>query len=78
MTKDYYREARAIARMMHSEGHFDWANRLEASIEEGATVTEILMMLRWNLSEFWALGLGSSELNGLTHDLDCAIDAALQ
>jgi hypothetical protein len=45
--RDYYEEARQLARCLAEEGFRNWAEELEAAITAGFTATEILMGLRW-------------------------------
>jgi hypothetical protein len=49
VTRDYYAESRALGVDLWEAGFKDWADRIDTAIEGGAT--EILMRLRWTLSE---------------------------
>lgn len=51
MSIDYYAEAKAIAQILASRGLGTEAASLLDAIESGSTATEILMALRWRLSE---------------------------
>lgn len=48
---DHYTAARDVISRLKAEGHAADASKLQAAIEEGATGTEILMALRFHLSE---------------------------
>ncbi len=51
MNFDYVNEGRSIAKELFSLGLEDWQQRIEEVIDFGSTGTEILMGVRWNLSE---------------------------
>ena len=51
MSKDLYAEASALAGNLADAGHSEWERRIHNAIAGGATATEILMALRWTLSE---------------------------
>lgn len=48
---DYYQEAKEIAGLLKRNGERKWADKIIESIEAGATGTEILMGVRWNIQE---------------------------
>jgi len=49
---DFYAEAELIAQTFAANGLIKEAEALRDAIESGSTATEILMALRWRLSEF--------------------------
>ena len=49
MARDYYAEARGIARMLEQDGLTSEARVLVDAIDTGSTGTGILMALRWHL-----------------------------
>jgi hypothetical protein len=49
--RDYYADARALGAALRDHGLPEWAQRIDAVIEAGATGTEILMGLRWTLGQ---------------------------
>jgi hypothetical protein len=51
MGRDYYAEARALASRLSDSNYLDWSRSLTDAIDEGATGTEILMRLRWQLNQ---------------------------
>jgi hypothetical protein len=56
MSIDYYAEAEAIAQILAGHGLSTEATSLRDAIESGSTATEILMALRWRLSELVRTG----------------------
>jgi hypothetical protein len=62
MNYDYYAESRRLAAKLSDESLDDWALKILSAIEKGVTATEILMMLRWNLSNFLLARIGSDEV----------------
>lgn len=54
MARDLYNDAFELAEQVRDAGHPNWAVRLEDTIESGSTATEILMGLRWVISELLA------------------------
>ena len=57
MELDYYTEARLIADAIGDQGHAEMATTLRDAVEYGSTATEILMALRYHLSELVASGV---------------------
>ena len=49
MARDYYAEAREIARSLEQDGLTAEARALVDAVDTGSTGTEILMALRWHL-----------------------------
>jgi hypothetical protein len=47
---DPYQEARAIADTLDGNGKHEYADQLRSALVEGATGTEIYMILRWRLA----------------------------
>jgi hypothetical protein len=56
MEIDYYTEARLIADAIGDQGHAEIATTLRDAVEYGSTATEILMALRYHLTELIASG----------------------
>jgi hypothetical protein len=54
MARDYYAEGLEIAKLLREAGLVEWADRLVKTIGQGYTATEILMGLRWELSQLLA------------------------
>ena len=54
MARDYYREAADIADLLEAKGLAEDSSALRLAMESGATATEILMALRWQLRVFGA------------------------
>lgn len=77
MSYDYYTEAKKIAAILQEEGLSYWATQIISAMEEGATATEILMMLRWRLENFLASQSGSTNVIAYTELLHQKIDTAL-
>jgi hypothetical protein len=77
MNDDYYAQARQLAEALQDEGLNKWAREILSSLEEGATATEILMSLRWKLSNFLSAPSGSEEVVAGATRLYQKIDAAL-
>jgi hypothetical protein len=63
VTRDYYAESRGLGVDLWEAGYGCWSEKIDAIIDGGATSSEILMGLRWTLSE-----LGVKE-NSLPPDL---------
>ncbi len=80
VTRDYYGDARVIAVQLGEIGLDDWAAKIEHVLEGGATSSEILMGLRWNLRQLLADNPGglSDELSGSVAELADAIDGVLR
>ena len=57
MKVDYYTEARLIADAIGDQGHAEMATTLRDAVEYGSTATEILMALRYRLTELVASGV---------------------
>ena len=57
MEIDYYTEAGLIADAIEDQGHSVTATALRDAVEYGSTATEILMALRYRLTEFVASGI---------------------
>jgi RNase P/RNase MRP subunit POP5 len=75
---DYYAEARRVAAILETEGMVADANSLIEALEAGATATEILMALRWNLRRIQAsLTHMSAPAEKRVCELSQAIDKAL-
>ena len=51
MARDYYADSRALGVDLWEAGFKDWADRIDAVIEGGSTSSEILMGLRWTLTQ---------------------------
>ena len=51
MAYDYYSVARELAAKLKEEGHPEWEEKIVRVIEEGFSSTEILMGLKFALSE---------------------------
>jgi hypothetical protein len=78
MGRDYYAEARALAVRLNDVDHQSWSRALTDAIDEGATGTEILMRLRWQLDQLLAseVELKSdvrTEAKSLRNAIDCAL-----
>lgn len=58
---DYYAEAESIAQTLASHGLGAEATSLRDAIESGSTATEILMALRWRVSEMIRAGSAPDE-----------------
>ena len=54
MTRDLYADAQVLDNDMGEAGYPEWDRRIDDAIAAGATSTEILMALRWTLSELLA------------------------
>ena len=78
MSTDYYSEVRQIIAQLSSEGLSPEANALKEAMEAGATGTEILTRLRWELRQIDAatrpIGLNTKRK---IHELIIALDQAL-
>jgi len=78
MARDYYTEARGIARSLEKDGLIIEAQALIDAIDAGSTATEILNTLRWHLQRIDesnpAMGL---ETRCRIRDLRAAICGAL-
>lgn len=79
MTIDYYAEAREVARYLDEGGHATEARSVIESIETGATGTEILMALRWNLEQLERANLSlshdiRSRIRNLVNNISLIID----
>ena len=79
MSRDYYGDARVLAVELADVGLGQWASKLEDVIEAGATSSEILMGLRWNLRQLLEAAPTSlkGDLRTSTRELADAIDEAL-
>ncbi len=78
MTRDYYAEARDIAMLLEQAGLASDAASLVDAIEGGATATEILMALRWQLDRIEKLAaVTDAEIRRRLVDLGQAISTAL-
>lgn len=62
MPYDYYKAAEALAVSLESEGHYELGEKIRKVIDEGFSSTEILMRLRFTLSqtEFHNIELSST------------------
>ena len=74
--RDYYSEARQIASNMREDGYTDWADRIERSIAAGATSTEILMAIRFDMIELLASDIAMRDQSNII-DLIQALDELL-
>lgn len=78
MSRDYYSEARGLARQLEGAGIQGAPEALLQAIESGSTATEILMKLRWTLA-----GIRtdhprvSPAIDAALLDLETAISSAL-
>jgi hypothetical protein len=78
MARDYYADGAEIAERLREEHAFGWAERIDQSIDEGFTATEILMRLRNDLAALLAADLPIQRSTlALAQDLRAAIDSAL-
>jgi hypothetical protein len=78
MTRDYYAEARDIARSLEQNGLTAEARALVDAIDAGSTGTEILMALRWRLQRIDESNPKTSlQTRHRIRDLCAAIDIAL-
>ncbi len=76
--RDLYQEATELAVSLVEEGYGEWSRRIERSLSAGATATEILMALRWDLSQLRASGLvmsasNTERLRTLLDGLECIL-----
>lgn len=78
MTRDYYAESRALGVDLRMTGHKAWADKINTIIETGVTSSEILMGLRWTLSELCVKELSlSPDIKQRAESLRAEIDSAL-
>lgn len=78
MTRDYYAEAREIARCLEQDGLTAEALAVVDAIESGSTGTEILMALQWHLQRIEGSNPATSlQTRRRIRDLSAAIGAAL-
>jgi hypothetical protein len=75
---DHYSVAQQFAAQLRKEGKDLWATRIEDAIAAGATATEILMALRWNILQFISSGETCSQetrqlVDELLRELDCVL-----
>jgi hypothetical protein len=78
MTRDYYGEARALGADLWEAGYKQWADKIDSVVEGGSTATEILMGLRWTLSQLLASEPGlPSDLSMRADLVKREIDSAL-
>jgi hypothetical protein len=79
VARDFYADGFEIAERLREEHLNAWADRVERSIDQGFTATEILMALRADISALLAADISiepSTRL--LAEDLRSAISAALE
>lgn len=78
MPRDYYAEARDLARQLEDEGATTDAEALRDAIAAGSTATEISMALRWHLARIDRENPPeSADTRKRIQELASAIDAAL-
>ena len=78
MARDYYAEAREIAKRLASDGLTSEAQVLVDAIDTGSTATEILMALRWHLKRIDESNpVTSPQTRHRIRDLQVAISDAL-
>lgn len=78
MARDLYGEARALGVALWDAGLSSWAERIDQIVLGGATASEILMGLRWTLSELLAKEPAlDAELRDRATELHGALDRAL-
>ena len=79
MVLDYYAASRALGADLWEAGYKEWADKIDAMIEGGSTSSEILMGLRWTLTQLGEAELGlSPELKRRADGLRDEIDTALR
>ena len=79
MAIDYYTEARLIADAIGNQGHTFMATALRDSVEYGSTATEILMAVRYQLTELVASGVIADPLTiARSQRLIAALDEELR
>ncbi|NMW23198.1 hypothetical protein [Rhodanobacter soli] len=76
MNYDYYSEARKLAALIQPFSD-ESAKKVLSALTDGATATEILMMLRWHIQSFLEEQIGSDESRSLARALIGKIDAAI-
>lgn len=74
MASDLYADGYIVAARLQAMGQLEWSNRVSGAIDSGATGTEILMGLRWQLLE---LGRVGSDLDGGTAALVSSLAEAI-
>jgi hypothetical protein len=78
MTIDYYAEARELATRIQREGLAAEAQALIDAMDAGSTATEILMALRWHLTEIdQANNISNLDTRRRIRDLLQGVHAAL-
>jgi len=76
---DFYGVAKRIARKLSEVGHTEWSERILNAIASGSTATEILMAIRWHLSELRTSKLAlPPQLEAKIEDLLDNIDHAMK
>ena len=76
--RDLYAEALTLADDLRAAGHAEAAATIRLAVEGGATSTEILMDLRWALSQFLAIDTaGDRTTREVASDLRNAIARVL-
>lgn len=76
MSYDYYSEARKLAALIQPFSS-ESAKKILSALADGATATEILMMLRWHIQSFLDERIGSDESRSLARALVDKIDVAI-
>jgi hypothetical protein len=66
---DHYAAAIILSNLLRHENLGEWAQKIEGGVEEGATGTEIFMILRMRMSEFLLSGRGSAAAILLAEEL---------
>jgi hypothetical protein len=75
---DYYKRASSIAAQLGECGMGEWRDRLDLAAGAGATATDTLMALRWELRQLQNLGADRVpekiyfEVKRLIQDIDAA------
>jgi hypothetical protein len=78
VTRDYYADGRALGEDLWEAGYKQWADKIDAVIAGGSTSNEILMGLRWTLSQLGAEEQSMPQsLRRRAESLRSEIDAAL-
>jgi hypothetical protein len=75
---DHYQETKKIAQLLTAEGHAAKAQELLSALTEGATGTEIFMILRYRLTPLLNLPGLSAEIEQRISILCQSINAALR
>ncbi|WLI89470.1 hypothetical protein Q4S45_22710 [Massilia sp. R2A-15] len=66
---DHYAAAKLLSAKLSGEGYSEWSQKIDDSMVEGATGTEIFMILRMRTSEFLLSEQGSPAVIALAGEL---------